>query len=54
MPSLRFTLALFATVAWASSAPAATLSFLTEENPPFNYTENGKVVGSATEIVRQI
>jgi len=54
MPSLRFMLALFAAVAWASSAPAATLSFLTEEKPSFNYADYVKVVGSATEIVRQI
>jgi polar amino acid transport system substrate-binding protein len=54
MPSLRSSLVLVGIVAWASSAPAVTLSFLTEENPPFNYTENGAVVGSATEIVRQL
>jgi len=47
-------LALVATAAWVGSASAVTLSFLTEENPPFNYTENGKIVGSAAEIVRQI
>lgn len=31
--------------------PAAALDLLTDENPPFNYTEKGKLVGSATEIV---
>lgn len=42
------------TFACADVASAVTLSFLTEDDPPFNYSENGKVVGSATEIVQQI
>lgn len=54
MPFVRFGLALIAIAALAGAAPAATLTFLTEENPPFNYTENGKVTGAVTEIVRQI
>jgi len=53
-PLFRPLFALAALFAWAGTAPAVTLSFLTEENPPFNYTENGKIVGSATEIVQQI
>lgn len=52
MQFLRIALGLIGLVAGAASA--VTLSFLTEENPPFNYSENGKVVGSVTEIVRQI
>jgi len=36
----------------ASSAHALTL--LTEENPPFNYTDEGKVVGISTEIVSEL
>jgi polar amino acid transport system substrate-binding protein len=36
----------------ASSARALTL--VTEENPPFNYTEQGKVVGMSTEIVGEL
>ncbi len=36
------------------AALAAGLTFLTEENPPFNYTEGGKLTGAGTEIVRQI
>ena len=36
----------------ASSANALTL--VTEENPPFNYTEQGKVVGMSTEIVAEL
>ena len=54
MPFLRSSLALVAIVAWVDAASAVTLSFLTEENPPFNYTENGRIVGSATEIVQQV
>jgi polar amino acid transport system substrate-binding protein len=36
----------------AGAAPAAALTLLTEENPPFNFTENGKLIGSAADIVR--
>jgi polar amino acid transport system substrate-binding protein len=53
-PVLRFLIALAALFAWAGTAPAVTLSFLTEENPPYNYMDNGKIVGSAAEIVQQI
>lgn len=31
--------------------PACALTLLTEENPPFNYTENGKFTGLVTELV---
>ena len=34
-----------------ASPPARSLTLLTEENPPFNYTESGKLTGIATEIV---
>ena len=34
-----------------ATAPAAAINLLTEENPPFNFTEKGKLSGSATEIV---
>ncbi|MEO8676102.1 MAG: transporter substrate-binding domain-containing protein [Casimicrobiaceae bacterium] len=54
MSVVRLALALIGIVAGAGAASAVTLSFLTEENPPFNYTENGKVVGSTTEIVQLI
>jgi polar amino acid transport system substrate-binding protein len=50
---IRALLAL-AVLARVDAALAVTLAFLTDEDPPFNYTENGKVVGSATEIVQQI
>jgi polar amino acid transport system substrate-binding protein len=34
--------------------PTVALTLLTEENPPFNYTDDGRIVGSATEIVAAI
>jgi polar amino acid transport system substrate-binding protein len=34
-----------------AAAPAIALTLLTEENPPFNYMEKGKLIGAATEIV---
>jgi polar amino acid transport system substrate-binding protein len=37
-----------------AAAPAVALTLLTEENPPFNYTEKGQLVGAATEIVRDM
>src|SRR5215470_8664138 len=33
---------------------AQALTLVTEENPPFNYTEQGKVVGLSTEIVTEL
>ena len=37
------------------AAPGAdALTLVTEENPPFNYTEQGKVVGLSTEIVAEL
>ena len=35
----------------ALAAPARALTLLTEESPPFNFTEKGKLYGSAAEIV---
>jgi polar amino acid transport system substrate-binding protein len=34
-----------------ASPPVSGLTLLTEENPPFNYTESGKLTGIATDIV---
>jgi polar amino acid transport system substrate-binding protein len=33
---------------------ARALTLVTEENPPFNFTEQGKVVGLSTEIVAEL
>ncbi len=38
----------------AAPAVAAPLTLLTEENPPFNYTEKGKLLGSAADVVREM
>ncbi len=35
----------------ALAAPVQAVTLLTEENPPFNYTENGKLTGLVTELV---
>jgi polar amino acid transport system substrate-binding protein len=41
--------------AWAiAAAPAAAVTLLTDENPPFNFTEGGRLTGSATEIVQNM
>ena len=37
-----------------ATPPARALTLLTEENPPFNYTESGKLTGLATEIVLEM
>ena len=48
----------FATLALLSlflaSPTARALTLVTEENPPFNYTEQGKIVGLSTEIVTEL
>ena len=36
-----------------ASPPVQSLTLLTEENPPFNFTEGGKLTGIATEIVQE-
>jgi polar amino acid transport system substrate-binding protein len=47
--------ALFFLFGLTLAAPAAhALTLVTEENPPFNYTETGKVVGMSTEIVAEL
>ena len=47
---LQVVLALAAMVVLAP-APAGALTLLTEENSPFNFTDKGKLYGSAAEIV---
>jgi polar amino acid transport system substrate-binding protein len=37
-------------LAVAGAVHAATLTLLTEENPPFNYTENGKLTGLVADL----
>jgi polar amino acid transport system substrate-binding protein len=48
-------LAMIAFISLFLAATAAhALTLVTEENPPFNYTEQGKVVGLSTEIVTEL
>ena len=48
---LALLLGLLATSAFAQVTP---LKVLTEEFPPYNYTENGKITGFATAVVRAV
>jgi polar amino acid transport system substrate-binding protein len=41
-------------VAIVSSSPSLALTMLTEENPPLNYVENGKLTGMATEVIAEM
>ena len=36
-----------------AAAPASALQLVTEEYPPFNYTENGKLVGLSSDVVER-
>lgn len=38
----------------AAAGVAENLKIMTEEYPPFNYTENGTVTGLATEVVQEV
>lgn len=49
----RIALLAFAAFAVAASAASAPLTLLTEENPPFNYSEGGKVTGLVTDLVTE-
>jgi polar amino acid transport system substrate-binding protein len=49
------TRAFLSLIAFGLGAPAAhALTLVTEENPPFNYTEQGKVVGVSTDVVTEL
>src|SRR5262245_12977020 len=50
LSSLRLVGAVTAMVA----AHACALTLLTEENPPFNYTDKGKLVGSGADVVAEM
>jgi len=43
-----------AAMGMASLARAETLKVLTEEFPPYNYTENGAITGFSTEVVQAV
>lgn len=46
--------ALVALFLFVAGPPAHALNFLTEENPPLNFTVDGKVVGVSTAVVREM
>ena len=55
VPLRLLTAAALVTLSAAASVPqAVALTLLTEENPPFNYTDKGKLVGSGAEVVAEI
>jgi polar amino acid transport system substrate-binding protein len=55
MISRRATCAFLILMGLSLAAPATlALTLVTEENPPFNYTEQGKVVGLSTDIVTEL
>ncbi len=43
-----------AAIATAPQARSETLKVLTEEFPPYNYTENAKITGFSTEVVQAV
>jgi len=50
----RLTFALSLALALAGAAQAATLTLLTDENPPFSFQDGKNVAGVATEVVREM
>ena len=54
MPAATLIASALALVAVFSSSPSRALTLLTEENPPLNHTENGKLTGMATEVVAEM
>lgn len=49
MPRITWMLVVLA----AFAGPAAALTLLTEENPPLNFTQNGKAAGNSTIVVQE-
>ncbi len=39
---------------WCSPVYAESITVVTEEYPPYNYIENGKITGCSTEIVHEV
>jgi polar amino acid transport system substrate-binding protein len=54
LPRLVIRLALALVACAIGAAPLSALTLLTEENPPYSYTEKGKLQGSAADIVREM
>jgi polar amino acid transport system substrate-binding protein len=41
-------------ILFMANTVGAELTILTEELPPYNYTENGKLTGATTQVVQEI
>jgi polar amino acid transport system substrate-binding protein len=54
MKHIRGCLLLIGFLFFAVASASAHMTLITEENPPFNYTKNGKLTGAATAVVREI
>lgn len=54
MNTLPIRTALLLGTSLLACASAHALTLLTEENPPFNYTEGGKITGLSTDIVTEM
>ncbi len=54
IPAATLLASVLALVTVFSFSPSRALTLLTEENPPLNYTEKGKLTGMATEVVAEM
>ncbi len=52
--SLLGAVVLAAFVLWGTTAIAETFKIMTEEYPPYNYTENGQLTGLSTEVLLEL
>ncbi len=50
----RFSIVTAIAILVAAAQHASALTFLTEENPPLNFTSNGQVAGTATATVQEM
>ena len=39
---------------WLISLPASALTFATEDNPPFNFLQDGEITGSSTDVLKEV
>jgi polar amino acid transport system substrate-binding protein len=54
LKNLALTVLVAVVAVMLAATPARALTLLTEENPPFSFSEKGKVQGSAAEIVGEM
>lgn len=51
---VKFVIAVCCLIGTASFAAAGTFSIMTEEYPPFNYTEDGKLTGLSADVMAEL